>query len=318
MEQFTLSQFIEEQKSNRYYYTIDESLAERAWYCVHMGNYKKNSATDEYRASVDKAYEIAEKQKRNTSDFYHEKIDSLLGRYAKKLADWYNSYNRNQASYPSSFIAGPANYNMRKHEKQMNREAALWEEYDGIKKILDKIESVGTGAVDLTDPNAREMLEERIDKLQKQLELDKRLNAYWRKHETFIGSPDLSEEGAVKLTETMKDAFERCSWKTKPFPDYELTSLRDKIKRTKARLEELNNLEKKKESDGDNSEKFDGGEIIRNYDENRLQIIFDEKPDEEMRTKLKSNGFRWSPKNSAWQRQLTRNAEYALERLQLA
>ena len=46
-------------------------------------------------------------------------------------------------------------------------------------------------------------------------------------------------------------------------------------------------------------------------EQNRLQILFDGKPDEETRAALKSNGFRWSPKNQAWQRQLTRNAEYA-------
>ena len=32
---------------------------------------------------------------------------------------------------------------------------------------------------------------------------------------------------------------------------------------------------------------------------------------EETRSVLKSNGFRWSPRYGAWQRQLTRNAEYA-------
>jgi len=46
----------------------------------------------------------------------------------------------------------------------------------------------------------------------------------------------------------------------------------------------------------------------------RLQILFDEKPDEETRAALKSNGFRWSPRYSAWQRQLTPNAEQAARR----
>ena len=57
--------------------------------------------------------------------------------------------------------------------------------------------------------------------------------------------------------------------------------------------------------------KFDGGEIVRNLEADRLQILFDEKPDEETRSALKSNGFRWSPRYSAWQRQLTPNAEQA-------
>ena len=46
----------------------------------------------------------------------------------------------------------------------------------------------------------------------------------------------------------------------------------------------------------------------------RLQILFDEKPDEETRAALKSNGFRWSPRYNAWQRQLTQNAESAARR----
>ena len=50
-----------------------------------------------------------------------------------------------------------------------------------------------------------------------------------------------------------------------------------------------------------------------NTDANRLQIFFEEKPDEAARAELKSNGFRWSPKEGAWQRQLTSNAYYAAD-----
>ena len=50
------------------------------------------------------------------------------------------------------------------------------------------------------------------------------------------------------------------------------------------------------------------GEIVRNAALNRLQILFDEIPDADTRTALKEHGFRWSPKNQAWQRQLTDNA----------
>ena len=50
-----------------------------------------------------------------------------------------------------------------------------------------------------------------------------------------------------------------------------------------------------------------------NTEANRLQIFFDGKPDEATRTELKSNGFRWSPKAEAWQRQLTNNAYYAAD-----
>lgn len=55
--------------------------------------------------------------------------------------------------------------------------------------------------------------------------------------------------------------------------------------------------------------------IIRNKDEMRLQLVFDGKPAEKTREILKSNGFRWAPSQTAWQRLLNDNAEYALKRI---
>lgn len=301
------------------YYEISEETARRAHEAVHMSSYKANSATQEYRASVDAAAELAEKQKSKVSAYYHEKIDGLLDRYSRKLAEWYNDYNRNQASCPSWFIAGPANYPVRKHERQQSRERSLWQEYDEIKGILDKIKSVGTGPIDLADPHAREMLSERLESLKKDLEQSKALNAHWRKNKTFKGFPGLSEEKAAKMDADFAETIQRCPWVSKPCPDYELTSMRDKIKRTEERLAELDRRQEAQQNDdGTPDETFSGGVIVRNLAEDRLQIIFDEKPDEETRNKLKSNGFRWSPRNSAWQRQLTPNAERALKSLNLA
>ena len=92
-----------------------------------------------------------------------------------------------------------------------------------------------------------------------------------------------------------------------------MSSLRGKIKRTQARLDELDKRTEQAEQPAE-STKFSGGEIVRNLEADRLQILFDEKPDEETRAALKQNGFRWSPRYSAWQRQLTRNAEIAARR----
>ncbi len=58
---------------------------------------------------------------------------------------------------------------------------------------------------------------------------------------------------------------------------------------------------------------FDGGTIVRNTEEDRLQIIFDGKPDAAMREKLKGASWRWSPTNEAWQRKLTTNAEHSAQ-----
>lgn len=295
------------------YYEINEETARNAHYCVHMSDYKPGSATAEYRRAVDKAAALVETKKARVSPFYHDKLDALLDRYARRLAQWTNDYNRNQASYPSQFISGAGGYNMRKHEKQMSREGTLWNEYDEIKAILNKIEAVGSGPVDLADPHAREMLADQLQKLQNKLDESKALNAYYRKHKSFDGFPSLTAEAAAKLTASFADTQERCPWVKSPIPDYELTSLRGKIKRVQARLDELDKRAQQAELPAD-STKFPGGEIVRNLEADRLQILFDEKPDEDTRAALKQNGFRWSPRYSAWQRQLTPNAEAAARR----
>lgn len=102
------------------YGSIDEETARNAHYCVHMSDYKPGSATASYRNSVNKAAQMVEQQKARVSAFYHDKLDALLNSYARRLAQWTNDYNRNQASYPSQFIAGAGNFNMRKHNRQMS------------------------------------------------------------------------------------------------------------------------------------------------------------------------------------------------------
>jgi len=53
---------------------------------------------------------------------------------------------------------------------------------------------------------------------------------------------------------------------------------------------------------------FHSGKVIFNYEIDRLQLLFDSKPSQEIITQLKKGAFKWSPTNSAWQRQLTNNA----------
>lgn len=295
------------------YGSIDEETARNAHYCVHMSDYEPGSATASYRNSVNSAAHLVEQQKARTSAFYHDKLDALLDRYARRLAQWTNDYNRNQASYPSQFISGAGNFNMRKHNRQMSREDSLWEEYRQIEAILDKIRSVGTGPVDLADPHAREMLTERLNSQRQMLEDAKTANAYYRKHKTLEGCPGLSEKNRAWLTRPGVFASgdgSPISLYGSPFPAYELDSIRGKIERTEQRLAELDRREQQA-AEPQTGTAFDGGQIVRNIDLNRLQILFDAIPDADTRAALKQNGFRWSPKNQAWQRQLTDNAERA-------
>ena len=78
------------------------------------------------------------------------------------------------------------------------------------------------------------------------------------------------------------------------------------MKRIKDRISEL----EKKASAEFAGWAFPGGSVVFDKTDNRIRILYDGKPDEATRTALKSHGFKWSPKNSAWQRQITNNAIY--------
>lgn len=291
------------------YYEIDENMARLAHEMMSMRDYPENQETNEYRSTVDAAAALVEQQKKKVSPYYHDKLDALLDSYSRKLAAWTNDYNRNGASCPSVMVCGPANFPTRKKERQIARESELWEERKKINHILDKIRSIGTGPVDLTDPHAKEILLDQLERVQKSLDRAKALNAYWRKHNTFIGFDGLSDDAAEKMNADFADLQKRAPYVTKPYPDYELTSLRTKAKRIQSRLDDLAKLQAK-QNEPDQETEFAGGTIIRNAAANRLQIIFDDIPAPDIRQSLKSHGFRWSPKSQAWQRQLTKNAEY--------
>lgn len=288
------------------YYEIDEETARRSHEMMSMTDYRKGSATAGYRASVDEAAALVESQKQKVSPFYHDKLDGLLDRYARRLAEWTNAHNRNGASCPSVLVCGPSSFPTRKKAKQNAREDSLWKEYEEIQSILSKIKSVGTGPIDPTDPHAREMLTDRLQRLQSTLDRGKAMNAHYRKHKTMKGFPDMTDETAAEMDEAIIRAP---SFAQTPFPDFELASLRGKIKRTQENLSKLDGLEQHKD-DTANTLEFDGGKLFLNMEQNRLQILFDEIPGDEIRSALKSHGFKWSRRNEAWQRQLTRNAIY--------
>ena len=56
---------------------------------------------------------------------------------------------------------------------------------------------------------------------------------------------------------------------------------------------------------------LEGGKVVANSDNNRLQVFFDAIPPAEVREALKGHGFRWARSEGAWQRQLSGNAIYA-------
>lgn len=93
------------------------------------------------------------------------------------------------------------------------------------------------------------------------------------------------------------------------YPDYAMKNNSAEIRRVKKRIIAMEATT----NSGGQPEQESHGDItlVRDTDDNRLRLMFPGKPSAEIRAKLKAHGFRWSPSNSAWQRQLNPAAEYA-------
>lgn len=290
------------------YFSVSEEAARAAKNANSWSDYVPGSVTAEYRRSVDEAAYIAYTQKKRVDPMYHDRIDYLLTLYSSKLAQNYDSDNRNRASVPSVMISGAGNFPVRKKEKQNARADKIMAEYEDIQGLVSKIKSTGTGGIRSDDQNAVEKLEAKLAKREALQQHMKAVNAYYRKHKTLNGCPELTEEQKASIEKGWENGW----YKGTPYPPYELSNNNAEIRRLKGRLEELKKLQDEPAPEG---WEFDGGEVRMNKDIGRIQILFDEKPDAGTRDELKSNGFRWAPSQQAWQRQLTENGIRAVQRL---
>jgi len=90
------------------------------------------------------------------------------------------------------------------------------------------------------------------------------------------------------------------------FEPWRLTNNSANIRRMKQRVIAL----RKKETTATSQIDFDGGTIIDNAEDDRVQIDFDTAPDDGTRAELRGAGWRWAPSTQLWQRQRT---PYAIE-----
>lgn len=227
--------------------------------------------------------------------------------YARKLAENINQCNLIDARVPSILIAGGSNFPVRKKEKQNAARDKNMGEYMQIEGLLDKVRSTGMGGISADDDRAVEKLEAKLAGLEAMQEEMKTVNAYYRKHITLEGCPVLSAEEIGKFQSSMASDWRK---NPVPYPSYLLTNNNANIRRTRQRIEDL------KSQSEYAGWAFPGGRAEINEGENRLQLFFEEKPSEEQRRELKSNGFKWAPSQGAWQRQLTKNAIYAAGRME--
>lgn len=170
-----------------------------------------------------------------------------------------------------------------------------------------KAENVGSGGISGLDPDAVAKLEKELAKRIEAQERMKAANRAVKLKDTEKGNAKLREMGYTdsNISELRKPDF--CG--RIGYPDYALQNNNASIRRIKERIEEL-----KAQSENEMPEKET--DLYRFFQaDGRYQFVFDGKPDDEVRTILKSNGFKWSPSRSAWVRQVATNAKYSAKRV---
>lgn len=303
---------------------INEALARQANEMRSFCDYKENSATDEYRdlveqfdRSVDELIERDKQRAYPATAEQMELVEYYRKKYRAKLAAAINRNNQISTMCPSVMISGAGNFPVRKKEKQLAAWDKFYKECGELFEPTDnyyfrKIKTIfANTTIYSNDALAIEKLQNKLADAEENHARMKEYNAYYRKHKTMKGFEGISDDKAAKL-----DAEIEKGWSKTPCPPFMLQNSNAEIKRLRGRIEELERLKKEAEKPVENKyPAVDGVEVIENADAMRIQLVFDDKPDEKTRELLKSNGFRWAPSAGAWQRQLTQNGIYATKRV---
>lgn len=177
-------------------------------------------------------------------------------------------------------------------------------ERDAADSARDRAEAAARNrAISSDDPEALDKLRAKLAKLERLQERMKAANAAIRMKDVAAGDAKLAAMGydAARIAELREpDFIGRVG-----FPAYAISNNNAEIHRVKARIE---SLERRAAAPAPEGWSFDGGEVVCNVAENRVQVRFDDIPAAEIREKLKGNGFRWCRWSGVWQRLLSPRA----------
>lgn len=304
-------------------YSINEEMAKAAKEQNSFSDYKEGSATAKYNDLCDEfkreMQRLINAHPKNATPEVLELCDYYCDKYAKKLAEAINRENRIEASCPSILITGGSNFPVRKKEKQNIAREKFWKECGDLYEpttcyYFNKIKLALTNStIYSSDDCAVEKLKIKLDELKEIHETHIKANAYFRKEKTMKGFENLTDEEAEHFDEVIKNSY---SWERQPCPSYRLTNETTEMRRIEKRIKEIEEMKRRaKTADENKYENIDGVTVEENGEAMRIQLFFDGKPSEAVRDLLKSNGFRWSPRFGAWQRQLNENGIYATKRI---
>jgi len=242
-----------------------------------------------------------------------EELENYREKYKERLEGQLHRLSR----IASSAVVGRSNFpvsSMKKRNAIYDRKENEFREWDAKvqRAIRKKFGLIKGGGISSDDPKAIDKLSHRIAELKKEQEHMKKANK-------IVRSKKLTKEEKIKELKKLgydqfdaEKLFKEDFLGRNAYPSYLLSNNSANIRRLEQRKAMLEEQRSKKT---ETKTIATGVRIEDNVEDNRLRIYFDSIPDEKIRTELKSRGFRWSPKNKAWQRYRSNSANYWAEQI---
>lgn len=240
-----------------------------------------------------------------------DQLGDNQGNYKEKFISKVMAIYHRQSNCTSSFIVGPANYNIRRHEKAWNSRDNAYNHFEQWRakyfKAVNRVRTLGP-------EDEIESAIADIDRLLKYQAKAKETNKIIRRHKVKLGInfDDLKDNEKAAINDLKElwgedksaellvgDCFNNLG-----FASFTLTSISTKIRERRKKIEVMKSRIEAKNNQEDIF--FNGGKIFIEND--RVIIQHDNKPEREVIDAIKSNGFRWSPKFKSWCRKHTANA----------
>lgn len=275
-------------------------LATQAHYNTSFSPEKRgDSIIKEYTEELNN--DFATIQKASTQENSADKLQETLSRYQQKYETHLSAWLHSRTGLASSMITGPANFpvaRMQKRQRWADNKYEYFREWRqrALKAILKS-----------QRPPANE-----LEKARKNLQDREKMQEIMTAANKIIrnGGPEVKNElSKLGLSERSIHEILTPNWTKKTgFMPYQLSNNNAEIRRLRSRVTVLEAKENLAKNEGEKTEEIDGIKMVHNYQADRVQLFFDGKPDQETISRLKSNGFHWTPSQRAWQRKLTNQA----------
>lgn len=225
----------------------------------------------------------------------------------------------------SWFIVGPARFPVDRNRKRMdsadNAYRVVRDHCAAARKSVERTafpHGMPGDAIRASNPDAPDLLRARIAERKESHATMKAVNAAIRS----VKGGDVEEmvQAVVDATGWREDRARLAvvppqAWMGRGFPAYALSGELAEIKRLEGRLAAIERNRERGTVSRSHNTTAGEVEVIENGEAARIQLLFPGKPDASTRDLLKRNGFRWSPREGAWQRHLNNNGRWAAKQV---